>query len=231
MELFYDPQFTGNGLLNEAESKHCINVLRHKLDDIITITNGKGSFFKCKIISAHPKRCELALLIQTTESERSFKLHLAVAPTKSSDRFEWLLEKAVELGVDEITPLQCNHSERKKVRPERIEKVVVAAMKQSLKARLPKINALTPFKTFIKNTGDYKPFIAHCHASTKDPLKKCYESGTNALVCIGPEGDFSEQEVSDATALGFTPVSLGESRLRTETAGLIACHTIHLFND
>jgi len=231
MELFYDPQFSGNGLLNEAESKHCINVLRHKLDDIITVTDGKGSFFECKIISAHPKRCELALITQATENERSFKLHLAVAPTKSSDRFEWLLEKAVELGVDEITPLQCNHSERKKVRPERIEKVVVAAMKQSLKARLPKINALTPFKNFIKNTGDYKPFIAHCHSSSKDPLKKCYESGTNALVCIGPEGDFSEQEVSDATALGFTPVSLGESRLRTETAGLIACHTIHLFND
>jgi len=231
MELFYDPQFTGNGLLNEAESKHCINVLRHKLDDIITITNGKGSFFECRIISAHPKRCELSLISQTTEKQRSFKLHLAVAPTKSSDRFEWLLEKAVELGVDEITPLQCNHSERKKVRHERIEKIVVAAMKQSLKAHLPKINALTPFKNFIKNTGDYKPFIAHCHTGNKHPLKKCYEAGTNALVCIGPEGDFSEQEIADATALGFTPVSLGESRLRTETAGLIACHTIHLFND
>ena len=231
MELFYDPQFAGTGRLNEAESKHCINVLRHKLDDIITVTNGKGSFFECQITSAHPKRCELNLLSHTTEKERPFKLHLAVAPTKSSDRLEWLLEKAVELGVDEITLLQCHHSERKKVRPERIEKVVIAAMKQSLKARLPKINPLTSFKTFIKETGDYHPFIAHCHASTKEPLKKCYAPNTNALVCIGPEGDFSEQEVADAMALGFTSVSLGDSRLRTETAGLIACHTIHLFND
>lgn len=231
MELFFDPQFTGNGQLCETESKHCINVLRHKLDDIITVTNGKGSFYKCKIIDAHPKRCQLELIAETKESQRSFRLHMAVAPTKSSDRFEWFLEKAVELGVDEITPLLCHHSERRKVRPERIEKVVVAAMKQSLKATLPKINELTPFNKFIGQANNYTSFIAHCYNSAKSPLKKSYQPGTDALLCIGPEGDFSEQEVSDAINAGFTAISLGESRLRTETAGVIACHTIHLLND
>lgn len=231
MELFFDPLFTGEGMLCESESKHCINVLRHKLGDEITIANGKGDYFTGRIISAHPKRCEIENISTQTHSESAYKLHLAVAPTKSIDRFEWLIEKAMELGISEITPLLCDHSERKKIRTDRIERIVIAAMKQSLKAYLPIINELTPFDQFIKTQQTENGFIAHCYDSKKTPLKNAYKKGTDSLLCIGPEGDFSESEVEKASQLGLIPVSLGSSRLRTETAGVIACHTIHLINE
>ena len=231
MELFFDPQFTGKGLLCEPESKHCINVLRHKLGDEITIANGKGYYYTGRIISAHPKRCEIENISSKKYDESNYKIHLAVAPTKSIDRFEWLIEKAMELGISEITPLLCHHSERKKIRTDRIERVVIAAMKQSLKAYLPTINELTPFDKFVKNNKTKNCFIAHCYNSKKTPLKQAYKVNTDTILCIGPEGDFSEAEVKAATESGFTPVSLGMSRLRTETAGVIACHTIHLLNE
>ncbi len=231
MELFFDPQFTGEGLLCESESKHCINVLRHKIGDEITIANGKGYYYKGRIISAHPKRCEIENISLQRYEESPYKIHLAVAPTKSIDRFEWMIEKAIELGVNEITPLLCHHSERKKIRTDRIEKVVIAAMKQSLKAYMPIINELTPFKQFIKENKTTNSFIAHCYNSEKIPLKQAYPSKSDTLLYIGPEGDFSETEVESAIKAGITPVSLGSSRLRTETAGIIACHTIHLLNE
>jgi len=231
MELFFDPQFTGEGILCEAESKHCINVLRHKLGDEITIANGQGYYYTGRIISAHPKRCEIENISSKRFDESSYKIHLAVAPTKSIDRFEWLIEKAMELGISEITPLLCHHSERKKIRADRIERVVIAAMKQSLKAYLPIINELTPFDQFIKNKMPENSFIAHCYDTAKTPLKNACKTQTNTLICIGPEGDFSETEVQKGTEAGLTPVSLGNSRLRTETAGVIACHTIHLINE
>jgi len=229
MELFFDPEFKGEGLLNEAESKHCINVLRHKVGDCITIANGKGQYYKCEITVAHPKKCQLKLIEKQEFPPNKFNIHLAVAPTKSTDRFEWLIEKAMELGVSEITPLLCQHSERKKVRTDRIERVVVAAMKQSLKAHLPKINELTPFDQFLSNNAN--GYIAHCYNTPKTPLKMAYTKGEDCILCIGPEGDFSEDEVHNASNNGFTPVSLGLSRLRTETAGVVACHTIHLINE
>ncbi|MBR8534609.1 16S rRNA (uracil(1498)-N(3))-methyltransferase [Carboxylicivirga sediminis] len=231
MELFFDPKFDGNGILNEVESKHCINVLRHKAGDKVTVANGKGQYYSCQIINPHPKRCELELINTENFPPRPYKIHLAVAPTKSIDRFEWMIEKAMELGVDEITPLLCQHSERKKIRTDRIERVVIAAMKQSLKAYLPKINELTPFDVFIKQLKDSKAYIAHCYESNKRPLKLAYQAQSNCILCIGPEGDFSEQEVEMAVNANFQPVSLGSSRLRTETAGVVACHTIHLLND
>ncbi|MCG8579087.1 MAG: 16S rRNA (uracil(1498)-N(3))-methyltransferase [Bacteroidales bacterium] len=230
MELFFDPAFNGQGILSESESKHCINVLRHKVGDTITVADGKGHYYKCEIINAHPKKCELTLVEKQSFPESKFRIHMAVAPTKSIDRFEWMIEKAMELGISEITPLLCHHSERKKVRTDRIERVVVAAMKQSLKAHLPKINELTPFDEFItrKHSNGY---IAHCYNSEKSPLKNIYTTESDCTLCIGPEGDFSIEEVELAEKAGFKPVSLGNSRLRTETAGVIACHTIHLLND
>ncbi|WP_439185647.1 16S rRNA (uracil(1498)-N(3))-methyltransferase [Carboxylicivirga taeanensis] len=231
MEVFFDPAFEGNGVLNEAESKHCINVLRHKSGDKITVANGKGQYYTCRIINPHPKKCELELVQAINYEPKPYAIHMAVAPTKSIDRFEWLIEKAMELGVDEITPLLCHHSERKKIRTDRIERVVIAAMKQSLKAYLPKINELTPFDTFIEQNAHSKGFIAHCYESEKLPLKTAYQNGTSCTLCIGPEGDFSEKEVEFAIKAGYQPVSLGNSRLRTETAGVVACHTIHLLND
>lgn len=231
MELFFDPEFIGEGRLNETESKHCINVLRHKAGDTIVVANGKGKYFTCQILDAHPKKCELKQVETKTFPPHPFKIHLAVAPTKSNDRFEWMIEKAMELGIDEITPLLCQHSERKKVRTDRIERVVIAAMKQSLKAYMPKINELTPFETFLNHAHTSQGFIAHCHESDKTPLKQAYTVGTDCVLCIGPEGDFSENEVELATKTHFETISLGNSRLRTETAGVIACHTIHLLNE
>ncbi len=231
MELFYDPDFTGNGILNESESKHCINVLRHKEGDIITVANGKGQYFKCRIINPHHKKCELEKIEVQNHDKPSFGLHLAVAPTKNIDRFEWMVEKAMELGVTEITPLLCQHSERKKLRIDRVERIIVAAMKQSLKAYMPVINDLTPFDQFMTQHASAHTYIAHCYDSDKQPLKNAYSEATDAILCIGPEGDFAEQEVAQAVQNGCQPVSLGNSRLRTETAGVIACHTIHLINE
>ncbi len=231
MELFYDPDFNGSGNLCETESKHCINVLRHKVDDEITITNGKGKFFEGKIINAHPKRCEIELIKTINHQAPNYNLHLAVAPTKSMDRFEWLIEKAVELGVNKISPLLCHHSERKKIRIDRIERIAISAMKQSLKAFMPEINELTPFNSFIQSTDTQTTYLAHCYESEKKALKEAYQAHSNVTLCIGPEGDFSMDEVLKAKEIGCTMVSLGNSRLRTETAGLVACHTIHLIND
>lgn len=231
MELFFDPGFNGNGILSENESKHCVNVLRHKTGDTITVSDGKGHYYTCTIINAHHKRCELKLVEKKHFKAPDFKLHLAVVPTKSIDRFEWLIEKAMELGITELTPLLSHHSERKKIRTDRIERVVVAAMKQSLKAYMPIINELTPFDKFLKQNKCDDNFIAHCYDTDKKPLKIAYQAGQDCTLCIGPEGDFSEKEVYDATQLGYHPVSLGTSRLRTETAGVVACHTIHLLNE
>lgn len=231
MELFFDPDFRGDGILCEPESKHCINVLRHKTDDKITVADGKGHYYTTRIVNAHPKRCELELIRKQEFSNPEYNIHLAVAPTKSVDRFEWLIEKAMELGISEITPLLCHHSERKKIRTDRIERVVIAAMKQSLKAFIPKINELTTFESFINNNSSPNTYLAHCYETEKTPLKHVYHKGQNAVLCIGPEGDFSEKEVVMAINKGCTTVSLGNSRLRTETAGVIACHTIHLLNE
>nr|WP_321451865.1 16S rRNA (uracil(1498)-N(3))-methyltransferase [uncultured Carboxylicivirga sp.] len=230
MELFFDPEFKGEGVLCESESKHCINVLRHKTGDIITIANGKGQYFKGEITDAHPKRCNIAAIETINHAQPEYGIHLAVAPTKSIDRFEWLIEKAVELGVQEITPLLCSHSERKKLRIDRIERIAISAMKQSLKAYMPIVNELTPFDSFLRKVNPSETYLAHCYDEEKYLLKNAYQNNTNAVLCIGPEGDFSMEEINLAKQAGFKMVSLGTSRLRTETAGMAACHTIHLLN-
>ena len=215
--------------LPEEEAGHCIRVLRLTEGDEILLTDGKGFFFKAAISRAHPKHCEVNILEQWEQPALwNFNLHIAVAPTKNMDRNEWLAEKATEIGFDELTFLNCRFSERKVIKTERIEKILVSAIKQSLKARLPRLNEMTDFNSFIEKDFSGQKFIAHCYEGEKPLLKDVLKKGEDTLVLIGPEGDFSEEEVKKAIEKGFIPISLGKSRLRTETAALVACHTMNM---
>jgi len=232
MHIFYAPDISGNlYTLNEDESKHCIRVLRLDVGDEITIVDGNGGLFKTRIVQPEPKRCQVEVYETIHEFEkRNHYLHIAIAPTKNIERFEWFLEKATEIGIDEITPLLCEHSERKVVNKERLEKIIVSAMKQSIKAYLPKLNQMVPYKQFIqaKNEGDL--FIAHCYKKELTHLKNEVKLNQKSTILIGPEGDFSPEEVSMALQHCYEEISLGSSRLRTETAGIVACHITNLIN-
>ena len=233
MNLFYAPNISGNTFtLNEEESKHCIRVLRLNLGDEITLVDGIGGLYKTKIFNPELKRCQVEIVETFKEFEkRNHYLHIAIAPTKNIERFEWFLEKATEIGIDEITPLLCEHSERKVINNERLEKIIVSAMKQSIKAYLPKLNQLTPFKSFIqtKQLGD--TYIAHCNKSGLNHLKNSILSNTHSTILIGPEGDFSPEEVNKALQNGYKEISLGSSRLRTETAGVVACSIVNIVKE
>ncbi|MEL7587391.1 MAG: 16S rRNA (uracil(1498)-N(3))-methyltransferase [Prolixibacteraceae bacterium] len=233
MQLFYTPGITGQTyLLEETESKHAIRVLRLAKGDLINLVDGKGNFYIVKITEDNPKHCRVEVVSRIKGFEkRSHYLHLAVAPTKNTDRFEWFLEKATEIGIDEITPVLCDHSERKVLKHDRLEKVMIAAMKQSLKASLPKLNELTPLSNVLQSRFDGKKFIAHCYEQDKLRLKDELAGSRSNLVLIGPEGDFSEEEITLAIQANFIPVELGKSRLRTETAAIAACHTASLVLD
>jgi len=233
MNIFYTPDLTGKSYtLSEEESKHCVRVLRLQLGDVIHLVDGKGGYYQAKISNADPKRCDVVITNEKKEwGKRNFYLHLAVAPTKNNDRFEWLLEKTTEIGVDEISPLLCEHSERDIVKTDRMNKVLVSAMKQSLKAYLPTMNEITAFEHFLNKDFIGQKFIAHCAQGEKEHIKRTYHPGTNCLILIGPEGDFSSKEISMAQAKGFIPIHLGPSRLRTETAAIAACHAVNLLSD
>ncbi|MBL0049858.1 MAG: 16S rRNA (uracil(1498)-N(3))-methyltransferase [Bacteroidetes bacterium] len=235
MHLSYTPTISDATLvLSEEESKHCINVLRMKENDELILVDGIGGYYKAKITQAHSKKCEVNIVeTQKDFQKRNFSLHIACAPTKSSDRFEWFLEKATEIGLDKITPLQCEHSERTVVKPERLLKVLIAAMKQSLKAYLPVLEETLSFKKLVEQTKTFEgqKFIAHCYPGEKKRLAEVYEKNKNVLVLIGPEGDFSKAEIELTLSNGFEAVSLSNSRLRTETAALVACHTVNLINE
>ena len=230
MHLFYTPDIVGtNYVLDEVESKHAVRVLRLNEGEIIQLIDGNGNFFEARISDPNPKRCGIEVVTKTEKfGERRSYLHIAVAPTKNIDRLEWFLEKATEIGIDEITPILCEHSERKVIKDDRLEKVIISAMKQSLKAYLPKLNPLTPIKELCQSDFQGKKFIAHCYDQDKRQLKAEIENSLSNLILIGPEGDFSEKEVDSAIENGFIPVSLGQSRYRTETAALVACHTCKL---
>lgn len=233
MQLFYVPNISGTEIvLDETESKHAVRVLRLQNGNRIQVVDGKGGFYEAEITDANQKKCRLTIVKSTSEfGKRDFHLHIGISPTKNIDRFEWFLEKATEIGIDEITPLLTSYSERKTVNPERLEKILVSAMKQSLKAYLPKLNELTSFKELIINNKTENKFIAYCDEIQKKHLKNLATKGTNTLILIGPEGDFSFEEVKLAVENGFSVVSLGNSRLRTETAGIIACHIVNLANE
>ncbi|MDX9882170.1 MAG: 16S rRNA (uracil(1498)-N(3))-methyltransferase [Prolixibacteraceae bacterium] len=232
MHLFYTPDISGeNYILNEDESKHCVRVLRLAENDCITLVDGKGGFFEAEIREAHPKHCTVEVVRSVREyGKKPFCLHVAIAPTKNIDRFEWFLEKATEIGVHEITPLLCANSERKAIREDRLEKVMVSAMKQSLKAYLPKLNPMTAFRDFIRKSREADKFIAHCEGQEKLHLRDGAKPAKNIVVLIGPEGDFSSEEICIALQNGYQSTSLGESRLRTETAGIVAVHIVNLAN-
>jgi len=232
MQLFYCPDLQGNAyLLNEDESKHIIRVLRLKNGDHIHLTDGKGGLFKAELIDDHPKRCAVKIVESKLEYEkRNFKLHMGVAPTKNISRYEWFLEKATEIGIDNISPIICDHSERKDIKVQRLEKVIVSAVKQSLKAYVPQIEETIKFKDFITQDFNGQKLIAYCEGKPKH-LKELYKANSDVLILIGPEGDFSPEEVKLAQENGFETVSLGNSRLRTETAALAACHAINFIND
>lgn len=231
MHVFYTPDIDTCPELPEEEAGHCLRVLRLGVGDEVMLTDGKGFFYKAAISAATGKRCQVKV-VEKIEQEKFWKghLHLAMAPTKNMDRIEWFAEKATEIGFDELSFLNCRFSERKVIKTERIEKIVVSAMKQSLKARKPIVNEMTDFAKFMQRDFQGQKFIAHCYEGEKPLLKEVLKPGEDALVLIGPEGDFSPEEVQKAEALGFQPISLGKSRLRTETAALVAVHMMNLFN-
>ena len=243
MYLFYTPDIDTSRFLSEEESAHCVRVLRYDRGDEILLTDGRGTTYHARITNPHPRHCEFEVLSQEKqEKTHNIYLHVAIAPTKNIERLEWMVEKCTEIGVDEITPLLCRFSERKNLRNDRLEKIILSAAKQSLTPYLPKLNPLTDFGTFIDPSnspsrggiGDESKmdkFIAHCYKDEKRELKDVLKKGRDVLILIGPEGDFSEQEVEMAIANGFVPVGLGRSRLRTETAGVVACHTAVLLNE
>jgi len=234
-KLFYTPDYLGETetyVLPEEESQHAVKVLRMHAGEFIHLVNGQGGLFEAEIVNPHPKRCEVKIVNSEYEyGKRTFHLHIAIAPTKMNERMEWFLEKATEIGIDEITPVICRYSERKELKLPRMEKITVAAMKQSVKAYLPKLNEPCSFEQLLKNSKASQKFIAHCYEDEKILLKEAYVKGLDVLILIGPEGDFSKEEIDQALNAGYNPVSLGNSRLRTETAGIVACHIINMLND
>lgn len=230
MQLFYNSELhleTKSITFNKEESRHIVKVLRKKEGDVLQITNGQGFLFEAKITFANDKKC-IAEIISSSKKEKgwNYYLHIAIAPTKNNDRLEWFLEKATEIGVDEVTPIICSNSERKIVKHERLEKIIQSAMKQSLKFTLPKLNETISFTNFINQPREGATFIAHCEDSKKQLLKNVVEEQEKIIILIGPEGDFSIKEIKLALAKNYAPISLGESRLRTETAGVVAVHTV-----
>jgi 16S rRNA (uracil1498-N3)-methyltransferase len=233
MQLFYTPDITDSPIyyLSEEESKHCIRVLRLQLADHVQLIDGRGGLYEAEIIDTHPKKVALKLLsLQNEFSKRNHYLHIAVAPTKNLERLEWFLEKATEIGIDEISLIICQRSERKEAKAERLNKIITSAIKQSLKAYHPVLNEVTPFQKLIKQPFDGQKFIAHCEPGEKPDLSKLIKLKGRYLILIGPEGDFTPKEIEDALQSGFEPITLGDSRLRTETAALEACFEINFLN-
>lgn len=232
MQLFYAPDLKGElHTLEEQESKHIIRVLRMEEGDRIQLTDGAGKMCTAELINEDPRRCEVRIIdVQEGYGQRNFHIHVAIAPTKNINRFEWFLEKATEIGIDEITPTICQRSERKVVKTERLNKVLTSAMKQSVKAYHPELHEAISFKGFIRSANQEQKFIAYVEEGEHPLLQSLYRAGTDACILIGPEGDFSPEEVMLARESGFLVVSLGDSRLRTETAGVVAVHTLALLN-
>lgn len=236
MQLFFTedirPDFK-NFILSEEESKHAIRVLRLQAGDMVHLIDGRGGLYEAEILDPHPKRTVLTILkVQENYHESSYHLHIAVAPTKNIDRFEWFLEKATEIGIQEITPIICEHSERKEVKLDRLNKVIIAAMKQSLKAYIPKLNPAITFSQFCKKQESNlaTKVIAHCVDGEKQFLNQVLQPKEQYILLIGPEGDFSTTEIDQALTLGYQPISLGHARLRTETAAMTSCVEVSLLN-
>ena len=232
MALFYVPDIADNWELSEEEAAHALRVLRLSEGEGLEITDGHGKLYRSRVASVSGKHCYVEA-VEGTAIPKGWNgnVHIAIAPTKNMDRMEWFVEKATEIGIDTVTFLNCRFSERKVVKTDRVERIVVSAMKQSLKYRKPEVGEMVDFKKFVAEERQGAKFIAHCHDSERVLLKDVLVPGENATVLIGPEGDFSPEEVEMAVKAGYRPVSLGCSRLRTETAALVACHTFILKNE
>ena len=234
MQLFYNPtinEATETFSFDKEESKHIIKVLRKKDTDILQVTNGLGFLFTTEITLASDSKCTVKIISFAKAAESKFRLHLAVAPTKMNDRYEWFLEKATEIGIQEITPIICDHSERKVINNERFDKILLAAMKQANELYLPKLNPAITFKEFMTVQNDDVKMIAHCEETDKKTLKSVLKPNQNLTMLIGPEGDFSQKEIALALSNDYIPVSLGNTRLRTETAAIVACHSVVFVNE
>ena len=234
MQLFYNPDISKNTKqfsFSKNESKHIVKVLRKKQGDLLHITNGKGYLFISEISIADIKKCTVTLKTESLQPKPKYNLHLAVALTKMNERYEWFLEKATEIGIHSITPIICEHNERKIVKHDRFEKKIISALKQSQHYYLPQLNPTISFKLFLKQKFNGQLFIAHCEALEKKSLKHQLQSQQNVTILIGPEGDFSVKEIKMALQNKFIPVTLGTHRLRTETAAIVACHSVAFINE
>src|SRR5690606_5024124 len=234
MQLFYAPDINTNSIeftFDKEESKHIVKVLRKLEGSILYITNGKGFLFICEVILASEKKCVVKINESQFTEPRNYSIHMVVAPTKMNDRYEWFLEKATEIGVDEITPIICDHSERKVIKTERFDKILISAMKQSNQMYLPVLNEPIKLNDFLSKEISGQKFIAHCEETTKTELKNQIKLNEQYTLLIGPEGDFSTNEINKALEKGFQPVALGTTRLRTETAAIVGCHTFVLLNN
>lgn len=232
MIIFYCENIQTCPELSAEDSGHAVRVLRHVEGDEVTVVDGVGHYYRCAITAAHPKHC--GLQIQSVEEEQHwpYRVELAIAPTKNLDRMEWWLEKATEMGLDRFTPLKCRFSERKELKTDRMRRIAISAMKQSLKATLPELDEMTDIKAFVQEPFYGQKFIAHCDKDApRQLLSHLVQPRTAVRVLIGPEGDFSAEEIALALANGYQPVSLGDQRLRTETAALAAVHTVHVINE
>lgn len=231
MHVFYSLITDGPMLiLSQEESHHAVKVLRLRPGQQVVVTDGQGKWFEGELAEANARACVVNITRREEQAARPFRLHMAVAPTKNIDRFEWFLEKATECGIDEITPVFCENSERNIIKPERLEKVLVAATKQSLRAYLPVLNPPLKLQDFFKKEIQSTKLIAHCGNGERNTLQNVYEPGQDAVVLIGPEGDFSENEVQSALEAGYKPITLGQHRLRTETAALALCINLNFVN-
>ena len=232
MIIFYAPDILSIQELPEEESGHAIRVLRHQVGDVIKVVDGNGTWYDCRISVAHPKHCAIEILSSTPDKHWPYSVEMVVAPTKNLDRMEWFLEKATEMGLDRLISIKSRFSERKELKVERLRKIAVSAMKQSLKATLPAIDEMTDIKKVIEAPFDGQKFIAHCiEDQPRQLLSHLVKPGKNVRILIGPEGDFSPEEITLAINNGYIPISLGDQRLRTETAALASVHTVHIVNE
>lgn len=233
MIQFYSPDISVSRMLPESDSQHCVRVLRMGVGDCISVVDGAGRRHTCTIVDAHPKHTAVEIVrTEVVPLSWCFNITVAVAPTKHLDRMEWLVEKLTEIGVNRIVPVRCDRSERKEIKCERLEKIAVSAMKQSLKAVLPEISPMTPLASLIRECAVPQRFVAYCNESVPRVLmSKVFEPGVDTLILIGPEGDFSDPEIRLAFDNGFKPVSLGDNRLRTETAAIYACSAFHILSE
>lgn len=234
MQLFFNSSLSKNDLgftFDREESKHIVKVLRKADGDKLFVTNGMGDLFTTEVVLASENKCQVKIISVEHFERRKHYLHLVVAPTKMNDRYEWFLEKATEIGVDEITPIFCDHSERKNIKLDRFIKIVQSASKQSLQYYTPIVNEPVLLKDFLKQKHDGQLFIAHCEDDIKNSLKDSVKAASKVVILIGPEGDFSSNEITVALDAGYVPVSLGETRLRTETAAVVACSYVAFCNE